>query len=95
MKGQPTEVLAGSGGSTPEAGDPEAGKPPTLKLKTQREESVFLEWQLEPRSGGGALGRSLSAERGGHRQFSGHCFMPPALMQENRKKFPNPSLLPL
>lgn len=43
MKGQPTEVLAGSGESAQGAENPEIGKPPILMLKIQREERVLLE----------------------------------------------------
>ena len=40
MKGQPTEVLAGSGESAEDAENPESGKPPILSLKIQGEGRV-------------------------------------------------------
>lgn len=39
-KGQPTEVLAGSGESAEDAENPESGKPPVLSLKIQGEGRV-------------------------------------------------------
>ena len=64
MKGQPTEVLAGSGESAEDAENPESGKPPILSLKTQGEGRVLQEGELEPRKAGGVLGKKVQSWKG-------------------------------
>lgn len=64
-KGQPTEALAGSGGS-PEAENPETTSH-TQEEDTERGQCVTgVRWRE-----GGALGRSSSPEKGAPRDFSG------------------------
>ena len=61
MKGQPTEVLAGSGESAEDAESPKSGKPPILSLKIQGEGRVLQEGELEPRKAGGVLGKKVQS----------------------------------
>lgn len=93
-KGQPTEVLAGSGESAEDAENPESGKPPVLSLKIQGEGRVSQAGELEPRKAGGVLGKKYNLGRGTHHpRFHSHCFIPPRLKRGERwKKHPSFSL---
>ena len=66
MKGQSTEVLAGSGESAEDAENPESGKPPILSLKIQGEGRVLQEGELEPSRQEGCWARRYNLGRGKH-----------------------------
>lgn len=95
MKGQPTEVLAGSGESAEDGENPESGKPPILSLKIQGEGRVVQGGEVEPRKAGGVLGKKLQSwkREAAPEILQGHCFTPPRLRHRERwKKHPSFSL---
>ena len=88
MKGQPTEVLAGSGEPAEDAENPESGKPPILSLKIQGEGRVVQgeSWSPGRQEGCWARSYNLGSGEAAPEILQGHCFTPPRLRHRKRWK---------
>lgn len=105
MKGQPTEVLAGSGESTwtQDANNletcttttPPPHQPSLPKAGDTKAGECYWHDSWSPREQERLQSRSYNPEKGKllPEVFEGHYFIPPALKGQSRKKYPNFSLL--